>query len=311
MPVVLSIIIPTKDRNDIFFKTLKNAYSAIADIDAEIIVINDSRTNTIEVDALYQSKVIVYRNPKRGVASARNLGAAKAKANLLLFLDDDMLISQQNIQTTLKLHQAYNNCCINLNWIYPPHLTEKIVHTQFGRYLIHYGFTSLKGWNKGEFWSNDHLFKTSGITSQYLSMEKKIFDEMGGYSENFPHAGFEDFEFAQRLKQKDINFYIYPLSMVHHNEEDRLQVKPWLQRKKRGGETRRVAVEMGFNYIAIRYSSFKTFILSSIVFFKSIIMVGISILPNVKLLDGVYFKLVNILLAAAIFEGYTTKKLNN
>src|SRR5687768_17265350 len=99
MPVELSIIIPTKDRVAIFYKTLKNAFQAIADIDAEIIIVNDSKTSIVEVEALYRDKVAVYNNPKSGVASARNYGAARASAGLPLFLDDDMLISQENIHT--------------------------------------------------------------------------------------------------------------------------------------------------------------------------------------------------------------------
>ena len=43
----LSIIIPTKDREVIFRETLHRAYSAIAKLDAEIIVVNDSKTRPI------------------------------------------------------------------------------------------------------------------------------------------------------------------------------------------------------------------------------------------------------------------------
>lgn len=303
----ISIIIPTKDRKDILSKTLGNACVAMAGTEGEIIVINDSKTTSVEIPPLYKDKVSVFNNPVSGVASARNLGASKAKADLLLFLDDDMLISQENIRTTLQLHQAYKNCCINLNWIYPPELTDKISETQFGRYLIHYGFTSLKGWNRGEYWNDRQLFKVNGITSQYLSMEKKVFIKAGGYNETFPHAGFEDYEFAQRLKQQEIDFYIYPLSMVYHNEEDRLQVEAWLQRKKRGGETRRVAVEMGFKQVALSYSFAKSTTLKCITLCSPFLILLAALVPNIQFLDIIYFKIINILLAAVIFEGYTFK----
>ncbi|MGZ3900046.1 MAG: glycosyltransferase, partial [Bacteroidia bacterium] len=41
----LSIIIPTKDRGDVFYKTLDAAYNAIKEINAEIIIVNDSKTS--------------------------------------------------------------------------------------------------------------------------------------------------------------------------------------------------------------------------------------------------------------------------
>lgn len=306
----LSIIIPTKDRAPILQKTISEAYQAISAYNAEIIVINDSKTREVEIAQVYQNKITVINNPKSGVASARNLGARYAKADLLLFLDDDMLIAQDNIQTTLQLHQLYKNCCINLNWIYPPELTDKIRHTQFGRYLIHFGFTSLKGWNKGEYWDDNQIFKTNGITSQYLSIEKNLFEKLGGYNENFPHAGFEDFELAQRLKKNEITFYIYPLSMVFHNEQDRLHIQPWLQRKKRGGETRQVAVQMGFTEVEIHYSKQKFALLLLLVKLQTFMKVLLKIIPKTTYFDFLYFRIINILLATAIFEGYYAKRKN-
>ncbi|QHT70549.1 glycosyltransferase [Rhodocytophaga rosea] len=303
----LSIIIPTKDRGGILQKTLEHAYHAIQTHQAEIIVVNDSKTTYVEVDPLFQDKIKVINNSKSGVASARNLGASQAQAELLLFLDDDMLISAGNIQTTLQLHQQYKNCCINLNWIYPPSLTERLTDTKFGRYLIHYGFTSLKGWNRGEHWDQTQLFAANGITSQYLSIEKTVFYTAGAYNENFPHAGFEDYEFAQRLRKAGVTFYIYPLSMVFHNEEDRLLVKAWLQRKKRGGETRQVAVKMGFKHLQIHYSRWKYILLSLLSGINGILHGMLTLIPNKTYLDFLYFRIVNILLAIAIFDGYHKK----
>jgi glycosyltransferase involved in cell wall biosynthesis len=304
----LSIIIPTKDRSHILQQTLLNAYQAIRAVEAEIIVVNDSKTTKINLPDIYKDKITVIENSKNGVASARNLGANHAKGDLLLFLDDDMLISQENIQHTLQLHQTYKHCCINLNWVYPSVLLDKISRSQFGRYLLQHGFTSLKGWNRGEYWDDKQIFPTKGITSQYLSIDKSVFFNNRGYNENFPHAGFEDFEFAQRLKENGVTFYIFPLSTVFHNEEDRVYIEPWLQRKRRGGETRRVAVQMGLTQLKIKYSKWKYLVLKILVNIQSALFVALKIIPNKKYLDFIYFKLINILLATAIFNGYCSKK---
>jgi glycosyltransferase involved in cell wall biosynthesis len=300
--VELSVIIPTKDRDDVFSRTLQSVCEALRDVAAEVIVVNDSKTRTVVPDPAYASHVTVLNNPKSGVASARNLGAAHARGRLLLFLDDDMLVSRENIQATLQLHRLYANCCINLNWIYPPELTSTIQKEPFGRYLIHYGFTSLEGWNRGASWDANGLFPTEGITSQYLSMERAVFVASGGYTEGFPHAGFEDFDFAKKLKKEAVDFYIYPLSIAYHNETDRLNLPAWLARKERGGETRRVAVAMGHQELALHYGTFKKAALHGIAWFAPCLPLVLKLAP-----DALYFRIINILLATAIYKGYTKR----
>lgn len=304
----LSIIIPTKDRGQLLIETLHNAYQAILFLPVEIIVINDSKTDKIFIPVEWQNKVKALDNPKSGVASARNLGASLASASLLLFLDDDMLLQGENIQAILSLHRKYDQCSINLNWIYPPKLINQIKRTQFGRYLIHYGFTSLKGWNRGNYWSDKELFQTNGITSQCLSIEKESFLRSGGYNEHFPHAGFEDYDFARAMTKKGLKFYIYPLSTLYHNEADRTSVRPWAARKKRGGITRRVAVEMGYTELEVRHNRMKNFIYKILVKVKPLLILIIESLPNIKALDLLYFKLTNILLGTSIYEGYNERK---
>lgn len=301
----LSIIIPSKDRKFILDESLALAYSAIKNLDAEILVINDSKTASILIEPYYYNKVRVVDNPKSGVASARNLGASLAKADLLLFLDDDMWIADENVRTTLRLHEQYQQCCINLNWVYPPELDGEIRKTQFGRYLHHYGFATLKGWCTGLAWDDHKLFMIDGITSQYLSIKKDDFLKVGGYNENFPHAGAEDHDFGKRLRKAGIQPYIYPISTVYHNEADRMDVKAWLARKKRGGETRKVAAELGYKEIALSYGVFKSKTYNLLSISKPALYKLLNAIPNRQMFDPVYFKILNILLGTASYEGYT------
>ncbi|MDJ1493207.1 glycosyltransferase [Cytophagaceae bacterium DM2B3-1] len=303
----ISIIIPTKDRPQLVIETLNAVANAVKGVDNEVLVVNDSEKPLILPDTL-TNVVTVLRNPKAGVASARNFGAKNATGELLLFIDDDMLIQAEDIQTTFRLHQKYQRCCINLNWIYPPERSAKIAQTPFGRYLIHYGFTSLKGWNRGNDWNDEELFVTHGITSQYLSMAKRDFNESGGYNEVFPHAGFEDYEFAKRLQVLGFTFYIYPKSRLFHNESDRLDINAWLDRRRRGGATRKVAVGLGYQEVAISYSFTKKIILNVLSFFSPLIQFVVRRLPNKTAFDSIYFRIVNILLTVAIYEGYNSKK---
>jgi GT2 family glycosyltransferase len=300
----LSIIIPTKDRHSILDKSLSLAFKAIQSLNAEIIVVNDSKTNSVDIPSAYTGKVRMINNPKSGVASARNLGAKKAQADLLLFLDDDMWISEDNLLTTLSLHHNQTDCCIILNWVYPVALDQEIKATQFGRYLHHFGFASLKGWCNGMNWSDEKLFPVNGITSQYLSIRKRDFWKAGGYNENFPHAGFEDHDFGVRLLQHGVQPYVYPLSTVYHNEADRMNVEAWLARKKRGGETRKVAVQVGYSNTGLTYGFTKKKAYRLLSVGKPVLLKLLQAIPNQPGFDPLYFKVLNLLLGTASFEGY-------
>lgn len=300
----LSIIIPTKDRGNVFNKTLRAAYEATNNIMSEILIINDSKTNSIHIEEKYTDRVMVLDNPKRGVASARNYGAKNAIYNHLLFLDDDIIITENNITELLINAEQYPNTAINFNWIYPSELIDKISNSQFGRYLIKNGFTSLKGWSNNLKWNDEKLFEPDLIASYFLFINKQNFNMVGGYNEKFPHAGAEDFEFAKRLKKSNIKGICNPLVKVLHNEADRVDLIPWLQRKERAAETRKIAVNIGNEEMIIRTTQIKKKLILFIYFNKPVLFFVLKCLPNNRKIDFIYFKIVNRLLSAYLFKGY-------
>ncbi|MFN8237980.1 MAG: glycosyltransferase family A protein [Chitinophagales bacterium] len=80
--------------------SLQYAVKAIENLDAEIIVVNDG-DKAILIPDEWTSAVNVVKNPKSGVASARNFRAANAKSGLLIFMDDDMLIHENAVKRAM------------------------------------------------------------------------------------------------------------------------------------------------------------------------------------------------------------------
>jgi len=302
----ISIIIPTYNRNSILYKHLAIAYVELKGMAYEIIIVNDSKTNKIELLPEWSSNISVINNPKQGVASARNLGASLARSENLIFMDDDMALKQNAVQKAIGFLNTNKDACLNVNWAYPDKLNAKLETYQFGRYLEHFGFTTLKGWqDEGFEWKDDQVIKANGVTSQFLAMTKTSFDKSGGYNENFPFAGFEDHDFGIRLQQKGITAYLDTGTMIWHNEEDRVQLEGWMQRKYRGGQTRKIAVQMGHKDLEINYNNLKGklyFIISQVEF---IFTWGLKLIPNIKMFDPLYFRIVNVLLGTNSYKGYT------
>lgn len=297
----LSVIIPTKDRSDVFEMTIEYAIRALKAIDAEIIVVNDSKINEVQIPASPVA-IRLLNNPKSGVASARNLGAKNAKGELLLFLDDDILINADNIEEVLKVHQSHKAAAINFLWIYPPQLKDDISHSSFGRFLIKYGFTSMKD-GLGSEWKNSEIFETAIAASYFLFMHRDTFNLVGGYNEQFPHEG-SDYNFSLRMKEQGIARLIYTKSIVFHNEMDRVQIKNWLMREQRGAEARAWGSVLGYTEMQLPVSSIKTFIYRILTRIKPLIFILERNLPDTPSMDIINHRIIHLLLGTSIFQGY-------
>ncbi len=301
----LSIIIPTKDRGEVFDETLQCATYSIQHLDAEIIVVNDSKTSTpaIPIEA---KKVKLINNRKSGVASARNIGVRESTGELLLFLDDDIMISKITVDHVLRLHRQMKNACFNVNWEYPHSLQKSMEQTQFGRFMKAHRLTSFKGWYADSSWRDNELFTSKSVASFHLSITRTDFDKTTGYNEQFPHAGFEDYDFPIQLKQGGLSFYIDSRITVFHNEADRMKMENWLNSQERRGATRKVAVNLGYKELHVHYGLTKRFLLSRINFFYPLLHTFLKICPNHIFFDPLYFKCVAALQAGKIFKGYTS-----
>lgn len=303
----ISIIIPTYNRNDLLTSCIESIIKNIS-YTYEIIIINDYKLAELTL-TIENKNIRVINNPKQGVASARNLGARHALSSILLFIDDDMIIRDNAIDKVVEHVTKHPKSTYNADWLYPPDINEEFIKTKFGNYLNAIGFTSLQGMNKNviENWDKNSLLEGKAITSQFLGISKTLFNSLNGYKENYPFAGFEDYDLSRRLENNNINFIIDTNVCLYHNELDRLTPKNFLLRRRRGSVSRKFAVNDGYNELQLNYGVLKTLTLNILSFLEPIILKSIQLLPNTGLFDLLYRKCMNILIAVNIYMGYKTK----
>lgn len=300
-----SVIIPTKDRLEILTETLRTVSAAIEGIDAEIIVVNDSRKTKPNVQGNH--RMVVIDNPGKGVASARNAGADIAKSECLVFMDDDFLIEPTHLISAIAYANKEPGRVYLFDWTYPPEMIKSLLDNHFGRYLIEHGYTSLRGWLAGE-WQEAEVFELTGGASYFFAIQKTTFQLVGGYDERFPHAGAEDYDFVSRLRKMGIRYYLDRRLVIYHNEKDRLDPVGFFARKKRNGETIALAGELGYGELKINYSLAKRVTMEMLSGMKPVILWIHSAIPELPVFDTLYFRLTNILLAIHFFEGYSAKR---
>lgn len=299
----LSIIIPTKNRNEIFLQTLEKVVEAIKEFNAEVIVVNDSNLE-LDIPLNFKDKILIYNNNERGVAAARNLGALHAQSDLLLFLDNDMWLSKANIIAYFNFHKVYPEATLNLNWEYPNYLKLESENKALGRYLIKKEFTSLRGWCKGLNWNDTELFESSGLAGANLLISKSNYELINGYDETFPGIGMEDYDFNIRVKKAGIKTYIDPNSMMYHNEANKMELKGWLKKNYESNFNTKHAINIGYVNLKMNQTFYKRTIYFCLIPFSGLLIFCANLLSKSKYLDIIYQKLVDILTGLYIYKGY-------
>jgi glycosyltransferase involved in cell wall biosynthesis len=195
-----SIIIPSYNAE----KTLTICLNAIFNSrnkDFEVIVVDDdSQDNTMKIAESFCCKVLKMEK-NQGPAAARNLGAREAKGEVLLFLDSDIEIKNSTLDLIMNSLRKY-----------------PIV---FGIYCQKSGVDNLLSLFQN-FFATKSMQDTKEYTAMFYSycgaIKKKIFEEVGGFNENWFHATFEDVELGLRITEKGHQIYLNKnIKVTHHN----------------------------------------------------------------------------------------------
>ena len=297
----ISIIIPTCNRGEILAQTLRGVREASRDLDAEILVVNDSKTSEVDVGG---SGARLLSSGGAGAGGARNLGARHAHGKLLIFFDDDILVSRRNLRRTLELHREHPGAVINLNWTYPPEMFEGLKKTSFGRFIQSSGLTTYRAFVADLPWRDEGVFEVPKVTALYFSIDKSAFEAVGGFDEAFLNQGAEDDEFSRRVQASGRKMFIDASEFVLHYELDRLDLVRRLNRIKVGHLNKRLAAEMGMGECRMDYPPRKAAAYSLLSRAKPALLALAAAIPNSSRLDWLYFRIVGVLIAIVIFEAY-------
>ncbi|MEP6582774.1 MAG: glycosyltransferase [Ginsengibacter sp.] len=259
LTVEISIIIATRHREEILWETVKVASKAIENRNAEIIIVNDG-DSTLNIPFALSNQTSYYNNPKKGVSSARNFGASKAKGQIFFFVDDDMWISGEAIDwINLKLiANTTGGTVYFFNWEYPPYLTNALSQSKIGKYLLSTNYHTLWGrLHKKGSQPVSGYYQYDSIGSGSLVITKEIFKRIGGYNEQMIFQG-EDADLAGRLNASGIPIYIVFDVTLQHNHKDRLEIENFLKRIYDGFGSEFKAVKAGMS-IPLGQTTYKGF----------------------------------------------------
>jgi len=198
-PLSLSIVVPTYNRERILSRTLPSLLrqNGIGGQYEVIVVVDGSTDGTLAMLKRpdWGTRLRVISQPNRGLAAARNRGAAAARGDILLFLDDDMVASADLVAIHLEEHGTSS---------------QKVVLGALGladgvrRSFLKEGVAA---------WSRDlerrlsqpgYRLRFDDWSFGHASISRPLFLGLGGFDETFVSYGNEDYDLGLRLTQRGI-----------------------------------------------------------------------------------------------------------
>jgi hypothetical protein len=122
IPGLVSIVIPFHNLGAYVGAALDSALAS-THAPLEVVVVDDGSDDPASLEALgalehrRDPRVRVLRTPNRGLAAARNAGAAAARGEFLAFLDADDLIEPAFLAHAVDVMRAYANVGLVYSWV--------------------------------------------------------------------------------------------------------------------------------------------------------------------------------------------------
>ncbi|MBI4523741.1 MAG: glycosyltransferase family 2 protein [Deltaproteobacteria bacterium] len=184
--ITISVIIPVRNGGDNFRVCLESLAEAVPAPD-EIIVVADGESDGSWRFAETAGAKILRLPVSRGPAAARNLGASRAKGEILLFIDADVTVRPDIVEQVAGAFQN-NPGPAALFGSYDDQPAAANFLSQYKNLLHHYVHQSARE----EAWT---FWGACG------AIRREVFLALGGFDETYRHPSIEDIELGYRLRR--------------------------------------------------------------------------------------------------------------
>jgi GT2 family glycosyltransferase len=183
----ITIIIPVHNSGYSLHQCL-DALTVPSGVSTEILVVDDHSTDESRTIAEKFGVTLLSNERQLGPAAARNLAAKTAKGSILLFVDADVVVSPQTVESVAATFSR----CPNLAAIFGSYDDSPLCKNVVSQYknLMHHYIHQVANSDAVTFWT--------GLGA----IRKDVFFRIGGFDEQrYPYPSIEDVELGYRLKK--------------------------------------------------------------------------------------------------------------
>ena len=183
----LSIIIVSYNSKKNLQHCIESIYAKFGDDLAwEIIVVNnDKKENLVDLKTDFNKVKIINPQENIGFCAGINLGAKKAQGEILLLLNPDTKILSKNVKKLLREFSKNEKLKIIGAGIVDS--KNKIQKWIAGKELslFHLVMNNLGFSRSKKIWNSSKMIKCDWVAGTAFFVEKKIFEQLGGFNEQF------------------------------------------------------------------------------------------------------------------------------
>jgi glycosyltransferase involved in cell wall biosynthesis len=197
---LISVIIPVYNAQDTLALCLDCLYQSNYP-NFEVILVDDCSSDVSrEIARNYPVKLIsMPRN--MGAAPARNRGVQAARGSILLFMDSDILVEQDSL--ALVAEDLQDKEISGVVGLLSPKLKFTNFASNYKNLYMHYTYSMLP--------RTVSVFYTS-----FAAVRKQVFEECGGFDDNYRQATIEDIEVGERITARGYKLIIDKRLQVEH-----------------------------------------------------------------------------------------------
>jgi len=199
----LSLVVPAHNGGDDLSKCLEAIKSSNRQPDQVVVVDDGSTDNSVRIEAQKHGyHYILVPNGPAGPANARNLGLESTNADVVLFIDSDVVITPDTIGQVEKQFVDHPET----DALFGSYDTTPKVNTIVSRYknLLHHFVHQHGETNATTFWSGCGAVK------------RQAYIDVGGFDVSYGQPSIEDIEFGLRLTEAGYNIKLCPHIQVKH-----------------------------------------------------------------------------------------------
>lgn len=204
-----SVIIPAYNAESTLPGLLHSLLNQRYEEDFEVIVVDDCSTDsTTEICRRFGCRLIECAK-NSGPATCRNLGAAQASGDFLIFTDSDCVVSSDWLEC-FERSLALGGADVIMGKL------VLLPSTILGDSISALGFPAGGSLGFEKVWRVSKEGYTNSLSSCNCAIRKDIFLELGGFDESFPYAGGEDTLLAHALVESGYRIRYCPEVVAYH-----------------------------------------------------------------------------------------------
>ena len=213
---VVSIIIPVFNQWQYTYNCLKSIKENTKDISYEIIIGDDSSSDeTRNINKIVKNITVIRNSTNLYFIKNCNKAANHAKGEYLLFLNNDVVVHQNWLEPLVRIAEKDKKVgMVGSKLIYPDGRLQEA-----GGII----WNDASGWNYGrlddpEKPDYNYTKEVDYVSGASLLINKKLWNELGGFDHHYLPAYYEDTDLAFRVRENGYKVIYQPESLVTHFE---------------------------------------------------------------------------------------------